>query len=51
MNQIEREMVEILQDPETPERCRRLAEEHFNLDVGVNNYLRNSNNALINLIY
>ncbi len=34
-----KEMAEILRDPETPERCRRLAEEHFNLEIGVQNYL------------
>jgi len=33
------ELYEICQDPETPGRCRSLAEEHFSLDQGVKNYL------------
>jgi glycosyltransferase involved in cell wall biosynthesis len=35
-----RVMTEILRDPETPERCRRLAEEHFNLEIGTRDYLK-----------
>lgn len=34
------ELYEICLDPETPERCRSLAEEHFSLDQGVKNYLQ-----------
>jgi glycosyltransferase involved in cell wall biosynthesis len=33
------ELYELCQDPETPGRCRSLAEEHFSLDQGVKNYL------------
>jgi len=33
------ELYELCLDPETPERCRFLAETHFSLDQGVKNYL------------
>lgn len=33
-------MFEIIQDPETPARCRSLAEKHFNLDNGTDKYLK-----------
>ena len=34
------ELYELCLDPETPGRCRSLAEEHFSLDQGVKNYLQ-----------
>lgn len=34
------EMLELLKDPDTPGRCRKLAEEHFSLDKAVENYLQ-----------
>lgn len=34
------ELYELYLDPETPGRCRSLAEEHFSLDKGVKNYLQ-----------
>ena len=34
-----REMLELLQDPDTPMRCRALAEEYFSLDKGVDEYM------------
>jgi glycosyltransferase involved in cell wall biosynthesis len=33
------ELYELCLDPETPERCRNLAEEHFSFDKGVDKYL------------
>ena len=39
LNQKALELYELCQDPETPGRCRSLAQEHFSLDQGVNNYL------------
>ncbi len=33
-----KEMYEILQDPDTPMRCRQLAEACFSLDIGVDEY-------------
>jgi hypothetical protein len=33
------EMLELLQDPETPMRCRALAEEYFSLEKGVDEYM------------
>ena len=32
-------LVQLILDPETPIRCRALAEKYFNMDVGVNRYL------------
>jgi glycosyltransferase involved in cell wall biosynthesis len=32
-------MLSLVNDPETPFRCRALAEKYFSLDVGVDNYL------------
>ncbi len=29
------ELLSLVEDPETPERCRALAERHFNLDLGI----------------
>jgi glycosyltransferase involved in cell wall biosynthesis len=34
------ELYELCLDPETPGRCRSLAEEHFSLDQGVKNFLQ-----------
>lgn len=33
------ELIQLVSDPETPIRCRALAEKYFNIDVGANNYL------------
>jgi hypothetical protein len=32
-------LVQLILDPETPTRCRALAEKYFSMDVGVNKYL------------
>ena len=32
-------LVNLISDPETPNRCRALAEKYFNMDVGANKYL------------
>ena len=34
------ELMELLSDPNTPYRCRQLAEEHFDLGKGAENYLK-----------
>jgi glycosyltransferase involved in cell wall biosynthesis len=34
-----KEMYELLQDPETPIRCRQLAEANFSLEKGVDEYI------------
>ncbi|CAN2225517.1 GT4_WbuB-like domain containing protein [Candidatus Nanopelagicaceae bacterium] len=34
------ELISMLNDPETPYRCRELAEEHFDLQKGAKNYLQ-----------
>jgi glycosyltransferase involved in cell wall biosynthesis len=34
-----RKLMRILSDPETPMKCRSLAEKHFNMDIGANSYL------------
>ena len=33
------ELINLVLDPETPERCRALAEKYFSMDLGANNYL------------
>ena len=33
------ELIQLVSDPETPIRCRALAEKYFNIDVGANKYL------------
>ncbi len=33
-------LVDLLSDPQTPIRCRALAEKHFSMDVGANRYLK-----------
>lgn len=33
------ELIQLVLDPDTPFRCRSLAEKHFNMDVGANKYL------------
>jgi len=33
------ELIQLVIDPETPIRCRALAEKYFNMDVGANKYL------------
>ena len=40
LNQKAIELYELCLDPETPGRCRSIAEEHFSLDKGVKNYLQ-----------
>ena len=40
LNQKAIELYELCLDPETPGRCRSLAEEHFSLNNGVKSYLR-----------
>jgi hypothetical protein len=32
-------LVSLLSDPETPSRCRALAEKYFSMHVGANRYL------------
>ena len=32
-------LVDLLADPETPERCRGLAEKYFSIDIGTRKYL------------
>lgn len=32
-------LISLIKDPDTPERCRNLAEKYFNIDVGSKNYL------------
>ena len=34
-----KKLIRLLRDPETPLRCRDLAEKHFNMDVGARKYL------------
>jgi glycosyltransferase involved in cell wall biosynthesis len=34
-----KKLIRLLRDPETPQRCRDLAEKHFNMDVGAKKYL------------
>jgi glycosyltransferase involved in cell wall biosynthesis len=33
------ELIELCEEKNTPARCREAAQEYFNLDLGVNNYL------------
>ena len=33
------EFIDLLSDPELPNRCRSLAENHFSMDVGAKSYL------------
>jgi hypothetical protein len=33
-------LISLVSDPETPIRCRALAEKHFNMDIGANKYLQ-----------
>lgn len=33
------ELIEIISDPDTPMRCRALAEKYFDIDKGANKYL------------
>lgn len=33
------ELINLVLDPETPERCRALAEKYFSMELGANNYL------------
>jgi hypothetical protein len=33
------ELIQLVLDPETPNRCRALAEKYFSMDVGANKYL------------
>jgi glycosyltransferase involved in cell wall biosynthesis len=32
-------LISLITDPDTPNRCRALAEKHFSMDTGVENYL------------
>jgi glycosyltransferase involved in cell wall biosynthesis len=32
-------LVELISDPDTPNRCRQLAEKYFSMDVGAEKYL------------
>lgn len=34
------ELIEIITDPDTPKRCRGIAEKYFNMDVGAEKYLK-----------
>ncbi len=34
------ELLELLNDPETPKQCRALAEKYFDIDSGVSTYIK-----------
>jgi hypothetical protein len=39
-------LISLIEDPDTPTRCRNLAEKYFNMDVGSKNYLNLYNEVL-----